>query len=176
MASTNTARFTRKLTDQQKEAILAAHFRDGHRGAQIARMAEQGQLGEPFHVGRYVYEILERGREQWEARDDQALADGTVRELRTGHMANLRALRALASDADPAERARRMKAAAESLRAWKAAIHKPTGRPKLKAPAMPEQGEKPGPVDGTLGELLDLAGNAKGPHDGGPSGTAADAA
>lgn len=156
----NGARFTRKLTDAQKDAILAAHFRDGHRGAEVARMAQRGQLaGGPFHVGRYVYEILEAGREQWEARDDQALADGTRKALREAHQANLKALRATKA-ADPAERARMAKATAESFKAMQAV----NGKPAKKAPARQhgqsdetEQPEK-APGDGTLGELLELAG------------------
>jgi hypothetical protein len=159
--SSNVARFTRKINDAQKEAILAAHFRDGIRGAEIMRMAERGQLaGGPFGLGRYVYEILETGREQWEAKDDQALADGTRKALREAHQANLKALRATKA-ADPAERARMAKATAESFKAMQAVNGKPATRPKptaLNGQSAGSEETAKAPGDGTLGELLELAG------------------
>jgi hypothetical protein len=162
------ARFTKRYTDEQKTAFLKAVLVDGLAVQEAMRRAADGRLGVPAFEGRgthWGYTLRNTYAAAFEAMNDEALAAATQRELRAAHLANLKALRELPADADPARRA----SAAKALRETQRAMEAPSARgvaPKRKAEPEPAKPEKP---DGTLGELLAMAGNAKGPRDGGPS-------
>lgn len=161
------ARFTKRYSDEQKTAFLRAVLVEGMAVQEAMRRAADGRLGVPAFEGRgthWGYTLRNTYAAAFEAMNDEALAAATQRELRAAHLANLKALRELPADADPARRASAAKALRETQRAMEA--------PSARGVAPKRKTEQPAPVekpDGTLGELLAMAGNAKGPRDGGPS-------
>lgn len=95
--ATGAARFTRRLTDKQRDAILRAVLIDGHSVAETIRMANDGRLGVPaFKLGTYAYDIVRDGRETFEASNEEALSRAIELEMRgaeTDALANVRAIR-----------------------------------------------------------------------------------
>lgn len=152
------ARFTRIYTDEQREAFLRAILVDGMGVREAMRAAREGRLGIPAFTGRgefWGYTLRDTHREKFEATNDDAIERGTREALRKAHLANLKALRELGDDADPAERSRLAKALAESDKARKTQKAAPARR---REPDVPQNGSEAPKADGTLGELLKLAG------------------
>lgn len=161
MANTGSARFTRRWTNEQIDAYLEAVLLEGQDQAAAMRAAMAGTLKTglaPFgHLSKrgklvFGYDIVKRHSDAFVDRNPRADAIDTEALLRKAHQANKRALRDLATDADPAERVRLMKAVAEGEKT----LPRTHGEPKPKAsPREPEKhGAEP---DGTLGELVALA-------------------
>lgn len=152
MAGNQGARLTRTYTDQQRQAMLKAVLSDGMGIAEAERAAMNGLLGlPPFGRRRFGYPIIYNGRETYETKNEEALEAGTAKALKDAHLANLRALRALGEDADPAERARVAKALADTHRARGQVNPKGRSR-KAEAPS-----EAPAKGEDVLGQLVQLA-------------------
>jgi hypothetical protein len=120
-------RFIKRYTDEQKDALLHAVLIDNVSVAEAVRRATRGELGVAsftFNL-QYAYQVIKTGREDFEARNPEALGLATARELQRAHHANLRALRGLKEDADPGERARLAKHVAETWRAMGSGGAKP---------------------------------------------------
>lgn len=152
----NSPRWSRKYTDAQREAFLRAVVLEDVPVAEAVRRAARGELGIPaFKVhGRYAYQLVGKLRESFEVDNPEALQRGTKKSLKTAHVANLRALRALPFDADPTERTRLAKAVHDSLKLLDA-----PAKPAAKGTARASGGEDT-PVaqsDPTLEGLLKLA-------------------
>lgn len=120
------ARFIKRYTDQQKDALLKAVLVDGLTVAEATRRAPQGRLGiEPFTVNRlYAYDIVNGGREGYEERNPEALELATTHELRRLHRLNLKRSRGLNETSDPDE----VKRVAMALAATQRALG-PQGKP-----------------------------------------------
>lgn len=120
MATNGSARLTRSYTDAQRRAVLEAHLIDGLSMAETERQAIAGTLRPdigPFGRPRFVYSVIAKGREQYEASNAQALDSGATGELERLTRLALARARELDKTADPAEIARRAKALAETHKA-----------------------------------------------------------
>jgi hypothetical protein len=157
----NSPRDSRRYNDAQIEAIMRAHLIDGHIVSEVWRMASRGELGVPAFEPdrRYIYQLIKHNRDAFEASNPDALRRSTEKALAKAHMANLRALQTLGTDADPAERARVAKAVADTLRTV-AGDNRSTTRTK-REPEQHNASKNPTSEavlkDRTLTNLLDLA-------------------
>jgi hypothetical protein len=99
MAKTNdsgAARFTTRYTEAQKQAILHAVLIGQMTVAQAIEAAKAGELGVPaFHIGAYAYDIVKKGRDQFEAQHDDALTLAVEAELRGAELDALATIRAI---------------------------------------------------------------------------------
>lgn len=154
----NRSRFRLRYTQAQKDAILKAVLLDGLYVAEAIRRAARGELDvAAFTIGDYAYDIVKNGRDDFEGRNDEALEHGTREALKGAHRANLRALRALTDQADPAERARVAKAVAETQRAMASGSKpKPARGESTPQPETNGHGSQSQEND-TLTKLLELA-------------------
>lgn len=137
MATNSGARLTRTYTDQQRRAVLEAHLVDGLSMAETERQAIAGTLRPdlgPFGRPRFVYSVIAKGREQFEATNAEALDSGSTNELQRLTRLALARARELDKDSDPAEIARRAKALADTHRALRGAEGKtrPSQQPKAR--------------------------------------------
>jgi hypothetical protein len=98
MSSTSGARFTAHYSDEQKGAIMRAVLVEGMTVADAIRAGRAGQLGLPaFDIGRYAYQLVRLGRDQYEADHDSALhrsIDGELKALEIAALKHARATRA----------------------------------------------------------------------------------
>lgn len=93
------ARFTRRYTQAQKDALIRAVCLERVTVAEAVRMAERGDLGMPaFKMQReYAYELVSKGREAFEASNETALGqtgDDLLRLAEHDAVAHLRRVRA----------------------------------------------------------------------------------
>lgn len=124
MAHKSGARLTRQYTDEEVNALLHAVLVDGLRQSEAERRAIAGTLKPglaPFGRPRFAYPLIRRGRERFEATNDQALDSGAGTELKRLTRLALAKARELDKDSDPAEIARRAKALAETHKALRGA-------------------------------------------------------
>lgn len=136
-ATTGPARFTRRFTDAQKDALLRAHLVGGHTVGEVIGMANAGQLDVPaFEIGAYAYDIIRDGREGYEERNDDALTLAVATELRLAENDALGHIRAIRrsfkrGESDPDALTKATKALSAIRRARREAA---IGQPKPKAP------------------------------------------
>lgn len=154
------ARYTTRYTDTQKDAIVKNVVLNGETVAESVRKASRGELGmAAFSLNlQYAYEVVNARREAFEGENDEVLRRVTAKALKQAHAANLKALRALHADADPAERARLAKAVSSTWQAM-STLGKAPGRPKTEAPAQEPVAPQRGPD--VLDSLLELAPKGK---------------
>jgi hypothetical protein len=99
------ARFIRKYSEAEKDALMKAVFVDGITVAEAVRRAPQGRLDVPaFTLNlQYAYDIVKTGRDGYEERNPEALELATANELRRLHRLNLKRSRGLTEASDPDE-------------------------------------------------------------------------
>jgi hypothetical protein len=150
----NSSRDSKRRTEAEIQAIMRAHIIDGHIVSNVWRMAMAGELGVPaFDPGRrYIYSLIKNNRDSFEAQNPDALQASTTKALALAHKANLDALRALAKDTDPQERARIAKAVSDSAKTLNAVAQKPARENTNAQPATPDAKQDP-----TLSSLIALA-------------------
>jgi hypothetical protein len=165
----NNARHTARYTTTQKDALLHAVLVNGHTGADAVRMAREGRLGIPaFEVDRhYVYTILRKGREGYEARNDDALEAAAEAELKANLQAAVAHNRALLAKLkrDGSDDPEALARSSQALSAVKRARRDTRERVKTRATASNTAGQSqtsdtepvntPGPAS-PLSSLLDL--------------------
>lgn len=153
MAS-NEARFTRRLSDSQRDAALKAVLTDGHSVKEAQRRAANGQLGVPaFQLTDTFYATARKHRAEYEARDE------TKRDLAIDdELARIVALaldnsRKLTAKSTPEDIARHAKTLATVKRAAREASTRPKAKPAPYTPSdtpTPEQ-----PTASVITSLLD---------------------
>jgi hypothetical protein len=150
------ARFIRKYSEAEKDALMKAVFVDGITVAEAVRRAPQGRLDVPaFTLNlQYAYDIVKTGRDGYEERNPEALELATANELRRLHRLNLKRSRGLTEASDPDE----IKRAAQALSATRSAMRGPGGsKPRAHGenqtnPTAPT--EKPSQSEDVLSRLL----------------------
>lgn len=159
MATNGSARLTRTYTDEQRQAVLEAHLVEGLSMAETERRAIAGTLRPdlgPFGRPRFIYTVISKGRERYEAENETALDSGAGAELRRLTRLALAKARELGPDSDPAEIARRAKALADTHRALRGAGTKPKARASDREPEN-HDAEPATPEQNTLTSLLTAA-------------------
>jgi hypothetical protein len=160
--ATGASRFTRRYTDQQKDALLRAVCIDRMTVAAAVRAAEAGELGIPaYTVNRlYAYSLIKDGRDQFEAGNEQALAVAIEHELKGAEidaLANIRAIRRAlkAGEGDTAKLAQATRDLATITRARRETSKTPKGKTTL----VQTNGTEPQNTDNgnTLQGLLGIA-------------------
>lgn len=143
MANSGGARLTKHYTREQVDALLDAVLVQGISQAEVERRAMAGTLKEglaPFGRPRFIYQLIRRGRDQFEAGNDDALDSGHGRELKRLYLLALKKARSLDEKADVAEIARHAKAVGEAHKALRGAETKPRA-PKAKPSASDREPE-----------------------------------
>lgn len=124
------ARFTKRYTEAEKDAILHAVLIDNQTVAKTITDAADGKLNVPaFTVNRqYAYQIVKDNREAYEARNPEALRQAIDNELTTLAAKALAQARTLAKAemADPDL----LRRTVQALKAAQSALAKPATPPK----------------------------------------------
>lgn len=154
------ARFTKRYSDAEKDALMRAVLVDGVIVAEAVRRAPQGRLGVPaFHLDlQYAYQLVKNGRERFESANPDALRGAIDQHLIKLAAKALKQARALEAQdvADPDQ----IRVAIRSLKEAKTGLQAPAKAPMSPRPVQePDVDEKPS--EDVLGRLL---GNGKGPH------------
>lgn len=156
------ARFTRRYTDAQKQALLRAVVLDGHTVAEARKMARNGTLGVPaFELSTTAYTIVRDNREQLEASNETALALAIQRELHDAELDALAHLRATRQSfkRDASGNPEPMRRATQALTAIQKArrdAQKPGAKPKPAANTQTPEPTNTPAADDTVAELLKL--------------------
>lgn len=133
-------RDSKHYNEAQVQAILTAKWIDGTNGAEIVRLAAKGELGglKAFRIDKhYVYTLIRKHREEFEAENPAALARRTHTAVTNAHKANLTALEDLATDTDPAERARVTDAVIKTAKALQTTEPRPQAKQTRDKPNEP---------------------------------------
>lgn len=131
----NAARFTKRYTDAEKQAILRSVIVERQSVVQTVRKAAAGELGVPaFDLNKtYAYEIVKREREAYEAQNTDALATGIDEAISRLAAKTLRMARTLERMAEPnPDEVRRT---VQALKTARAALREPNA-PKNDAPTL----------------------------------------
>lgn len=155
------ARFTRRLDQHQRDAILRSVLVDGRTVAETIRLANIGQLGIPaFDIGVYAYDIVRKYRDTFEERDEDALEAAIQRELKAAELDALAHIRAVRRSfkRDEASNPEALRRATQALAAIKKARRDAgaTKHPAKPKPA-PVQTTQPDASAGTIETLLKAA-------------------
>lgn len=138
---------------------------EGRTVADTIRMAKAGELGMPaFDIGRYAYQLVRLGREQYEAGNEDALAHALEAELKALEIAAVQHSRAIRKrlKGDGSDNPEAIAKAAQSLSATKKARREAQNAHKATKPK-PAAGYNPPterPKDDPLTNLLAMTESA----------------
>ena len=145
---------------------------EGHTVADTIRRANAGQLGMPaFDIGRYAYQLVRDGRDQYEAEHEDALHRGIDDELKALEIAALSHARAIRRrfKGDGSDSPEALAKAAQALSATKKARRDAnTAKNAAKPKATPVQTGANTKAADVLGDLLAKTGTVRSNGGAGP--------